>query len=268
MIEKKLIPDERIRVIEAFQSEAARIQNIVESFNKQFPRQNLDYLTRISENIKNSLPNLAATQTISSMAISSGCMDSIRAFQDMSNLFKPISISIDRALEPIKLAIKNLGMSTIVQGTLLSSMLDLPTVPKPILLEQSEKDRLDMLLENLDPALKKKRDGAWKTFNSDNPDRLSQSANSMVELLRHTIKKVCGNIGLKEFLIRKYQSKRLSKFAETQSKWIDETVNYILETKDRLEGIKHHEDFRYENIVEVLMSSTEGILIILLDGLY
>jgi hypothetical protein len=48
-------------------------------------------------------------------------------------------------------------------------------------------DKLDGLLEKLDPKLKRRRQGAWQAFRSDNPDRLSQAANSMVELLDQVI---------------------------------------------------------------------------------
>lgn len=63
--------------------------------------------------------------------------------------------------------------------------------------------KLCELLEQLDPRLNKRREGAWQAFRSDNPDRLSQAANSMVELLDQVIGQVCEDIELAQFLTNK-----------------------------------------------------------------
>lgn len=46
---------------------------------------------------------------------------------------------------------------------------------------------LDPLLSHIDPRLVAKRRGAWLTFNGDNPDRHSQAAASMREVLHHVL---------------------------------------------------------------------------------
>jgi hypothetical protein len=43
---------------------------------------------------------------------------------------------------------------------------------------------LGILLNNISPDLERKRKGAWQTFRSENVDRISQSTNSMREVLR------------------------------------------------------------------------------------
>lgn len=79
-----------------------------------------------------------------------------------------------------------------------------------------ESNKLDQLLEKLDPQLKKRREGAWLAFKSDNPDRLSQAANSMVELLDQVINQVCQDTELAVFLQRRYQT-------HEETKWVDAT---------------------------------------------
>ena len=88
----------------------------------------------------------------------------------------------------------------------------------------------------------------------------------MVELLKRTIEKICGDIGVKEYLETKYQSKTLSKLAEDDIDWIDKTSKYITNSvRGRLEWIKHHENFKYKNVVESAMNAAEGMLIVLLE---
>ena len=119
-------------------------------------------------------------------------------------------------------------------------------------------DRLDELLDKLDPSLKKKRAGAWITFHSENPDRLSQSANSMVELLDRVIGLVCVKRELAEVLSEKYCTSE-----ETQ--WIDATRSWISQTKNKLHRIKHHPDYKADILAQTLLESAETIIIALLE---
>lgn len=119
-------------------------------------------------------------------------------------------------------------------------------------------DRLDELLDKLDPNLKKKRTGAWIAFHSVNPDRLSQSANSMVELLDRVIGLVCVNRKLAEVLSEKYCTSE-----ETQ--WIDATRSWISQTKSKLHRVKHHPDYKADILARTLLESAETIMIALLE---
>ncbi len=123
---------------------------------------------------------------------------------------------------------------------------------------QEVDDRLNALLDKLNPNLKKKRIGAWIAFSSDNPDRLSQSANSMVELLDKVIGQLCANIKLSEYLEKKYGTSE-----ETQ--WIDATQRWISQTKNKLQRVKHHPDYQAEILARTLLSSAETIMLALLE---
>lgn len=119
-------------------------------------------------------------------------------------------------------------------------------------------DKLDGLLEKLDPKLKRRRQGAWQAFRSENPDRLSQAANSMVELLDQVIGHVCQNTTLAKYLESKYHSSK-------DTKWVDATRKWISETKNYLHGIKHHVDERSEQLTERLLHGAESIMLVVLE---
>ena len=124
--------------------------------------------------------------------------------------------------------------------------------------KKEEKDKLDKLLEKLNPVLKNKRQGVWGTFNSNNPDRLSQSASSMVELLSQVIKNVCKGKKLAEYLKEKYQTKE-------ETVWVEATVKWISETKANLQRIKHHTNYKLEKITKILLDHAESIILIILE---
>lgn len=118
--------------------------------------------------------------------------------------------------------------------------------------------KLDKLLEQIDPRLKKRRQGAWSAFRSDNPDRLSQAANSMVELLDQVIGQVCKDTGLAIYLQRKYET-------HEETKWVDATRKWISETKGKLNRVKHHIDYRSEKLTERLLATAESIILVILE---
>ena len=122
----------------------------------------------------------------------------------------------------------------------------------------AENSKLDQLLEKLGPRLRERREGAWLTFRSDNPDRLSQSANSMVELLDKVISQVCQNTELSVFLKNKYQT-------HEKTDWVDVTRKWISETKSNLHRVKHHVDNQSEKLTEVLLRSVESIILVILE---
>ena len=122
---------------------------------------------------------------------------------------------------------------------------------------KEEDKKLDQLLEKLDPRLKKRREGAWLAFRSDNPDKLSQAANSMVEVLDKAISQVCKDTQLAVYLHKKYDS-------HEETKWVDATRKWISETKSNLQRVKHHEDYKHEILTEKLLKSAEDILLVIL----
>ncbi len=121
-----------------------------------------------------------------------------------------------------------------------------------------ENSKLDQLLEKLGPRLRERREGAWLTFRSGNPDRLSQSANSMVELLDQVISQVCRDTELAVFLKSKYQT-------HEDTKWVDATRKWISETKSNLHRVKHHVDYQSEKLTEGLLTSAESIMLVILE---
>jgi hypothetical protein len=113
-------------------------------------------------------------------------------------------------------------------------------------------DDLDAMLDRLDLNLKNKRIGAWDTFGSNNPDRLSQAANSMVELLDKVIGILCGNMEFNEYLKKRYGVEEI--------KWIGVQRKSISETKAKLNRVKHHTNYTDEPIAEGLLVSAEAIM--------
>jgi hypothetical protein len=124
--------------------------------------------------------------------------------------------------------------------------------------DQEEKGKIDELLDQLDPNLKAKRIGAWQTFKSDNPDRFSQAANSMVELLNQVISQLCKGSTFAEYLAQRFES-------DKNIKWVESTRKFIGDTKSNLHRIKNHKDYHNENMVETLLSVTERLIHMLLE---
>lgn len=118
--------------------------------------------------------------------------------------------------------------------------------------------KLGMLLEQLDPMLNKRREGAWLAFKSNNPDRLSQAANSMVELLDQVIGKSCKDLELAQYLTNKYQT-------HEETKWVDATRKWISETKSNLQRVKHHTSYSHERLTETLLTSAESVMLVILE---
>lgn len=121
-----------------------------------------------------------------------------------------------------------------------------------------EQNKLDELLDRLDPRLTRRRLGAWQALQSDNPDRLSQAANSMVELLDQVIRHVCKEIDLATFLKDKYQTHQ-------KTEWVDTTKKWIGKTKDNLHSTKHHVDQQSEELTKNLLTTAESIILIILE---
>ena len=131
-------------------------------------------------------------------------------------------------------------------------------VPRLDSLLSTSGDRLDKYLEALGPTFTRRRQGAWEAFQSENPDRLSQAANSMVELLNNVLGKLCEGTTLESFLIERFG-------AAEEMKWVDATRKWIGETKSNLQRVKHYDDFTSESLTESLMKSAESVIKVLLS---
>jgi hypothetical protein len=159
-----------------------------------------------------------------------------------------------------------------VLGTLSEIVPQFPKISLQSLTEK-QKDKLGNLLDNLNPNLNKKREGAWTALESQNPDKVSQCANSTVELLKYTIESLTsetkwkeGLSKLKVYLADRYDSKKsFPIFIEKTDKWVESTIEFIDAHRTKIEGVKHHHDFEHENVAKGLLMITEGILLILLD---
>jgi hypothetical protein len=116
---------------------------------------------------------------------------------------------------------------------------------------------LDSLLAALGPRFKERRVGAWETFNSRNPDRLSQAANSMVELLDKVITEICKGTTLHAFLETKYPSHQ-------QTDWVERTRAWVSGTKESLHATKHETNPQSAQLTEQLMRTAESIIVVLL----
>jgi hypothetical protein len=122
-----------------------------------------------------------------------------------------------------------------------------------------QQDRLDKLLERLDPRLAKRRKGAWDVLRSANPDRLSQAANSMVELLDQVIGQTCAGQPLPDFLKVQYET-------HEETAWIEATRKWISQTKSNLHRVKHHVEYKDERLAEALLTNAETIMVVLLEA--
>jgi hypothetical protein len=124
--------------------------------------------------------------------------------------------------------------------------------------QDPQQGKLDKLLEQLDPRLKRRREGAWDALRSDNPDRLSQAANSMVELLDQVIGQVCKGTDLATFLTNKYKTRQ-------KTEWVSATRKWIRQTKDNLHSAKHHVDHQSEELTKALLATAESIILVILE---
>jgi hypothetical protein len=123
--------------------------------------------------------------------------------------------------------------------------------------ERSQDEEIDALLNKLNPRFSERRIGAWEAFFSENPDRLSQAANSMVELLDQVINRLCSGMEFREYLNKKFSS-------TATTKWVLALRKSIAETKSHLHTVKHHTDAQSERVTEELMRHAESILRIIL----
>jgi hypothetical protein len=114
---------------------------------------------------------------------------------------------------------------------------------------------LEPMLQKLDPRLKDRRRGAWVALRSENPDRVSQAANSMVEVLDQVIDRVRGGKEFKDYLADRFPEQAAVVIASR--KW-------ITEVKNGLQAVKHHPVEQSPALAEDLFHQAEWIVSLLL----
>lgn len=114
---------------------------------------------------------------------------------------------------------------------------------------------VERLLENLDPRLRDRWNGAWQALQSENSDAVSQAANSMVETLDQVIKKLCGDTIFKDYLAQHFPER---------TDMIEALRNLVSANKSDLHRVKHHPVNQEVHLVEDLMQAAELVIRILL----
>jgi len=111
------------------------------------------------------------------------------------------------------------------------------------------------VLEKLDVRLRDRWRGAWAALQSGNPDRVSQAANSMVEMLDQVIDRVRGTKEFRDYLADRFPG---------QAKVVLATRTWISKVKDSLHGVKHHTAEQSPQVAEDLMHQVEWVVNLLL----
>lgn len=106
-------------------------------------------------------------------------------------------------------------------------------------------------LRKVDPRLEERWRGAWQALGSDNPDRVSQAANSMVEVLDQVISRVCDGREFKDVLAERYPM---------QEKVVLAQRAMIGTLKETLHAVKHETNSQSVHTAEYLMHATEGVI--------
>jgi len=110
-------------------------------------------------------------------------------------------------------------------------------------------------LKRLDPRLEERWHGAWKALQSDNPDKVSQAANSMVEVLDQVIAKICDGKEFKEVLAERFPK---------QQDLIASQRGFISALKQSLHAVKHETNAQTATTAQDLIHFSEGIIRMLL----
>jgi hypothetical protein len=111
------------------------------------------------------------------------------------------------------------------------------------------------MLARVDPRLVSRRKSAWAVLQSGIPDRASQAANSMVEVLDQVIDRVSGSKDFKDYL-----ADRFPKYVEVMTA----ERAMITVVKNRLHTVKHHAEEQPVEMAEHLMLAAEAVIRLLL----
>jgi hypothetical protein len=106
-------------------------------------------------------------------------------------------------------------------------------------------------LRKLDTRLEERWRGAWQALQSQNPDKVSQAANSMVEVLDKVIDRVCAGKPFKDVLAARYPQ---------QEKVVLAKLAYVSALKSSLQSVKHETNPQSVDTAQDLMHAAEGII--------
>jgi hypothetical protein len=107
------------------------------------------------------------------------------------------------------------------------------------------------LLRKVDRRLEERWQGAWEALKSDNPDKVSQAVNSMVEVLDQVIGHVCQGRAFQDVLAERYGG---------QQDVIVKKRAYIASLKSTLHSVKHETNPQPRWLAEDLIHAAEGII--------
>ena len=113
------------------------------------------------------------------------------------------------------------------------------------------------LLEKLDPRLHARWLGAWDALQSDNPDKVSQAANSMVEVVDQVINRVRGTQEFKDYLDARFPG---------QTEMVIAARTLISKLKNTLHKVKHETTEQPPKVVRSLIHQAEWLIDLLLGG--
>ena len=128
------------------------------------------------------------------------------------------------------------------------------SIARPQLTHRPHVD-IGSMLEKLDVRLRDRWRGAWAALQSDNPDRVSQATNSMVEVMNQVIDRVRGPKEFQDYLKDLFPD---------QAGVVMATRKWISEVKNGLQGVKHHPTEQAPQLAEDLMHQAEWIANLLL----
>jgi hypothetical protein len=119
----------------------------------------------------------------------------------------------------------------------------------------SSKFDVGTLLGNLDPRLKDRWRGAWEALQSNNPDKVSQAASSMVEVVDQVIDTVRGTEEFKDYLESRFPMETETAIA---------VRNLISKLKSALHKVKHETTEQSPEVAERLIHQGEWLITLLL----
>jgi hypothetical protein len=102
-----------------------------------------------------------------------------------------------------------------------------------------------------DPRLEERWRGAWEALRSQNPDKVSQAANSMVEVLDKVIGCVCNSRPFREVLAERYPK---------QEEVVLTKLKYVSALKTSLQSVKHETKEQSMDTAQDLMHASEGVI--------
>lgn len=186
-----------------------------------------------------------------------------KEFPDVrNNIFK---------FETASLLYKNLSLS--LPYTEEMDILEISGFEKDFSIETLKGKELKKLLIKVNPELDRKREGAWECIFSENQDKYSQSANSMINLLDWTLRILAPdedvknhlNIGDEKIITKEMKLKYILR-SNQDTKMINFYINNLLDIHKFLNNAKHSLKYDEGGALESLFYIIEGIILFLLKS--